>query len=93
MQSKQRSVVVPRHLANLEKQLASSATGWVAGTAKPSAADFAWGTQLRELREGLMTDREGTVIYSVEATMPAAAFPAVHAFLGRFLALPQVAGY
>lgn len=93
VQAAQRSVVVPKHLAHLEQQLAGSASGWVAGTAAPSAADFAWGTQLRELRDGLMTDREGTVLFSVAETMPEAAYPAVHAFLGRFLALPPVASY
>lgn len=36
------SEVFPRHLGNLERLLASSKTGWVAGTAEPSPADFAW---------------------------------------------------
>lgn len=38
--------VAPRHIAALEKLLKSSETGWIAGTDKPSPADFVWYVQL-----------------------------------------------
>ena len=40
------SEVMPRHLANLERILGESKTGWIAGTAEPSPADFAWVVRL-----------------------------------------------
>ena len=34
------SEVLPRHLASIERQLKASATGWIAGTERPTPADF-----------------------------------------------------
>ncbi len=76
--------VVPRHLAQLEALLEKSGSGWVAGTEGPSAADFAWGTQLRELREGKLVWLDPALVTRR---------PRCAAFLDKFLALPQVAAY
>lgn len=81
----QRVDVIPRHLGYLEAALGGSATGWVNGTAKPSCADFAWGTQLRDIRAGLN-----------EPKLPGAvldAFPRTLLFLEKFLRLAEVAAY
>ena len=80
-----RSEVVPRHLGHLERALKQSATGWVAGTPLPSAADFAWGTQMRDLSAG-----KHSAFLPAEVLAP---FPAIAAFVARFLALPEVAAY
>jgi glutathione S-transferase len=80
-----RSDVVPRHLGFLERALARSATGWVCGTARPSAADFAWATQLRDI-----SVNQHSAFLTKELLEP---FPAARAFLARFLALPEVAAY
>ena len=79
-----REEVLPRHLGHLERAL-PHAGGWVAGTERPSAADFAWGTSLRELRAGTHS-----------TFLPAdilAPFPRINAYLDRFLALPEVLAY
>jgi len=80
-----RTDVVPRHLGFLEKALAASTTGWVAGTARPSAADFAWATQLRDI-----SVNQHSAFLTKELLEP---LPAARAFLARFLALPEVAAY
>jgi len=78
--------VIPRHLSLLERMLASSTTGWIAGTARPAACDFAWCTQLRELRAGSMA-------FVDPALFAAEKFPLCNALLDRFLALPEVESY
>jgi hypothetical protein len=83
----QRADVLPRHLGYLEAALGAAAgggAGWVCATARPSPADFAWGTQLRDIRVG-----------AVAAVPPAvlAPFPRINAFLDKFLAVPEVAAY
>jgi glutathione S-transferase len=78
-----RDEVVPRHLAQLERALAAS--GWIAGTDRPSAADFAWGTSLRDLRAGAHSAFLPKEILT--------GLPRVNAFLDRFLQLPEVASY
>lgn len=40
--------VLPRHMTSLEKLFQASTTGWVAGTAEPSPADFAWYSRLAD---------------------------------------------
>jgi glutathione S-transferase len=80
-----RNDVLPRHLSHLERALAASATGWIAGTARPSAADFAWGTQLRDLHAG-----QHSAFLPAEVLAP---FAAARGFLERFLALPEVDAY
>lgn len=79
-----RENVIPRHLGYLEKLLSGSSTGWVANTQRPSPADFAWGTQLHQLRTG------GINFVPSETLAP---FPKINAFLDKFLAVPQVKSY
>mmetsp|Transcript_27937 Transcript_27937/g.49567 ORF Transcript_27937/g.49567 Transcript_27937/m.49567 type:complete len:226 (+) Transcript_27937:103-780(+) len=38
--------VLPGHLRNIEKCLAASRSGWIAGTEEPSPADFVWYVRL-----------------------------------------------
>ena len=76
--------VLPRHLSHLERALQDSATGWVCSTPRPSCADFAWGTQLRDLRCGAVAHVRPEVL---------APFPLTNAFLDKFLDLPEVAAY
>lgn len=78
--------VVPRHLKHLEALLGASPTGWIAGTERPSAADFAWGTQLHELRCG----NAGCLS---AALMARDALPRCNALVDKLLALPQVEAY
>lgn len=52
-------VVIPKHLANFERLMSNSTTGWIANTKTPSIADFilvprlVW---LREHKEGISED-------------------------------------
>ena len=39
--------MIPRHLGTLNAQLANGGSDWLAGTAKPSIADFFWGAWLK----------------------------------------------
>jgi len=75
------ATVVPTHLANLEKLVGD---GWLAGTEKPSAADFAWASSLRELRVGAMVGLDPAILEPL---------PRTRAWLDRFLALPAVQAY
>jgi hypothetical protein len=83
----QRADVLPRHLGHLEAALeggAAGGSGWVCATARPSPADFAWGTQLRDIRVGAVPALPPTLL---------APFPRINACLDKFLALPEVAAY
>lgn len=75
--------VIPGHLATLNKQLEMGGTGWLAGTAGPSIADFVWSGPLKQLKEGWSGD-EGKAVSE---------FPKLLELLDRFLALPEVAAY
>ena len=76
--------VLPRHLALLERLLAKSSTGWIASTPKPAACDFAWCTQLQQLRAGQLAFVDPALL---------ANYPLANALLDRFLALPEVKAY
>ena len=78
--------MLPRHLGLLERMLAQSTTGWIANTPKPAACDFAWATQLRELRLGQMA-------FVDSALFAADKLPLCNALVDRFLALPAVKAY
>jgi glutathione S-transferase len=78
--------VLPRHLRNLEVVLGGSATGWVAGTARPAPCDFAWGTALHALRSGQYRGLDAAV-------MASDALPRCNAFVDKFMALPEVKDY
>jgi glutathione S-transferase len=40
--------ILPRHLANIEKLLKASSSGWIANTQEPSPADFVWYSRLTD---------------------------------------------
>lgn len=77
--------VLPGHLRNFEKMLEASPTDWLAGTEKPTIADFVWFCRLRwwipdkpELTDELkaLTD-----------------FPVCRAFVERFQSLDAIKAY
>lgn len=75
--------VLPRHLNLVSALLKKGSTGWIAGTQKPSIADFCWAPILKSVLEGKTTG-DSTVLKS---------FPEVIAFMRKFYALPAVAQY
>ncbi|KAH8044773.1 glutathione transferase [Aureococcus anophagefferens] len=48
--------VIPRHLATLAKHVEAGGTGWLAGTAGPTIADFAWVPVLAAIADGWTGD-------------------------------------
>ena len=54
--------VLPKHLRFLEGLLGDSKTGWLAGTEKPSAADFAFVPRLRWLVSGANDGIDGNLL-------------------------------
>mmetsp|Transcript_14913 Transcript_14913/g.23496 ORF Transcript_14913/g.23496 Transcript_14913/m.23496 type:complete len:83 (-) Transcript_14913:329-577(-) len=74
---------MPRHLGNLEKMLASSKTGWIAGTDQPSPADFAWACRLAQF----IPDK---VDLFPEAVRKLEGFPGLQAFVEKFFAHPKI---
>jgi len=44
--------VIPKHFELLEKQLEKGGTGWLAGTEKPTIADFQWAGILPAVKKG-----------------------------------------
>jgi glutathione S-transferase len=76
--------VLPRHLAALEALLAASKSGWITGTDRPAACDFAWGTQLHAVRSGVMPPVQPSVLD---------AFPRCVALVDKLLALPEAKAY
>ena len=74
--------VIPRHLGNLERILAESKTGWLAGTPGPSIADFFWAPVLASLGAGWTGDKDALK-----------AFPGLVALADKFQALPEIQAY
>ena len=75
------SEVLPRHLGQLQAQLASGGTGWLCGTESPSVADFFMGTELQRLGEK-WAERSGGRTF-------AESFPELGAFVEKFYALGE----
>lgn len=76
--------VLPRHLTNLETLLKASPTGWIAGTAEPSAADFAWFGKLTSIPEkSEFSDK----LKSLDD------FPVLKAFVEKFQSLEAINEY
>jgi len=73
------SSVVPRHLGALDRIMAGSSTGWIAGTAQPSIADFFWVPSLQALQRGWSGDENAL-----------AAFPRLEALVTQFMELESV---
>jgi prostaglandin-H2 D-isomerase / glutathione transferase len=78
--------VIPRHLAALEKLLAMSETGWIAGTEKPSPADFVWYVQLAMYMPGKPE-------FFPEKLCTFQDYPRIKAFVNKFSALPTIQDY
>jgi glutathione S-transferase len=76
--------VLPRHLRCLEGLLEKSSTGWIAGTADPSIADFILVPRLQWLSNG---DHEGI---SKDVLVP---FPRILAMMDKLMNLPAVVEY
>mmetsp|Transcript_12635 Transcript_12635/g.20449 ORF Transcript_12635/g.20449 Transcript_12635/m.20449 type:complete len:222 (+) Transcript_12635:100-765(+) len=76
--------ILPKHLSFLERKLAESTTGWLAGTEKPSIADFVFVPRLQWLVSGANTGIDNHLL---------AAFPKVTGLLSKMMALPEVVAW
>jgi glutathione S-transferase len=77
--------VIPRHLAGFEKLLSESPSGWIAGGAEPSIADFILVPRLQWLVEP--GTNEGISPTLLEG------YPKITAMMAKFMALPAIAKY
>ena len=77
------SEVLPRHLANLDRVLNESKTGWLANTPTPTIADFVFAPRLKWLRSGI--DGIPTTVLD--------GFECITTFLDKFYNLPEIAAY
>ena len=77
-------VVLPKHLAFLEKLLEASSTGWLADTERPSIADFVFVPRLQWLVSGA---NDGISRDLLEG------YPKVREMMRKLLALPEVKAY
>jgi len=77
-------VVLPKHLAFLEKLLEASSTGWLADTERPSIADFVFVPRLQWLVSGA---NDGISRDLLEG------YPKVREMMRKLLALPDVKAY
>ena len=84
--AEQVTTVLPLHFGHLERSLEStnSPSGWIAGTERPSAADFAWGTKLRDISIGGEIAIPATILDG---------FPNILKFLLKFLSVPEIQLY
>ena len=74
---------LPRHLAHLEKILADGGTGWLAGTAAPTVADF----QMVPRLQWLVTSNDGIPAELLKG------YPKLQALVDNTMALPAVVEY
>ncbi|KAL3896820.1 MAG: hypothetical protein SGPRY_013187 [Prymnesium sp.] len=72
--------VMPRHLRSIEAQLEESKTGWIAGTPRPSPADFVWA----------IPNKDHIFTAEIRALE---GFPACRAFVKKFYELPEIVEY
>ena len=77
-------VVLPKHLAFLEKLLEASSTGWLADTERPSIADFVFVPRLQWLVSGA---NDGISRDLLEG------YPKVREMMRKLFALPEVKAY
>ena len=73
----------PKHLGFVVKILADGGTGWLAGTAGPTIADFVWANSLLNLQQGSGSG-DPEVLQG---------FPTMAEYVQRFSALPSVQKY
>lgn len=76
--------VIPRHLSTLSAQMVAGGTGWLAGTAQPSIADFFWAPWLAWIKSSQWCGDEADVLAST---------PELASWLKRFYELPSVVSY
>ena len=77
-------LVGSKHLALLEKIASESSSGWIAGTAKPSIADFFWVPQFQWIVQQVLHDTSGVL---------PPCFPALRNLVEQFWALPQLSAF
>jgi len=75
--------VIPSHLELLEKQIVAGGTDWLAGTSKPSIADFQWAGILPALQKGSGWTGDTTVFNKDK-------YPKLSAMVDRFYELPAI---
>ena len=68
----------------LEKALQASSTGWVAGTAGPSIADFALAVSIGWVNGGIVDGVEAGYMDK---------FPGISDYLKRFSEMPEIKSY
>ena len=76
--------VIPRHLGTLNAQLVKGGTGWLAGTAQPSIADFFWAGWLAWAKESS---------WFGEGADPMSNTPELASWMTRFFELPAIVSY
>ena len=76
--------ILPKHLSFLETLLTNSTTGWLAGTEKPSAADFVFVPRLKWLVSGANDGIDSNLLDG---------FPNVKALNAKMMALPEVVSW
>ena len=76
--------VLPKHLSFLEKKLTASTTGWLAGTEKPSIADFVFVPRLQWLVSGANDGIDGNLLDG---------YPKVKEMIEKLMSLPEVVEY
>ena len=76
--------ILPKHLSFLEMLLTNSTTGWLAGTEKPSAADFVFVPRLKWLVSGANDGIDSNLLDG---------FPNVKALIAKMMALPEVVSW
>ena len=77
--------VLPSHLRNLEKLLEASPSGWIAGGAGPSIADFILVPRLQWLVEPGVNEGISTTLLED--------YPRLHGLIGKLMNLPEVVAY
>lgn len=73
--------VLPRHLSFLERKLAESNTGWLAGTPKPSIADFVFVPRLQWLVSGANDGIDANLLDG---------YPKVKEMIDKLMTIPEV---
>jgi len=76
--------VLPNHLKKVERLFEASTTGWIAGTEKPSPADFVWYCSLTNMASKKeISDKSKSL----------AEFPKLKAFMQKFESLDEIKQY
>jgi len=76
--------ILPCHLRKVELYLESSASGWMAGTAEPSTADFVWYCSLMNMADKKEISEKNKSLED---------FPKLKAFVAKFASLEEIKEY